>query len=236
MNLNKVTMLIALTIVGIATVFAQVSENRGVSSFDKISVSTGIHVKYLEGNKFSLKLEAENQQILDAIETSVESGTLKITVKKKQNIRTKKGIIAYATSPSLDAISTSSGSKFSTDKLTSKVGLNIKTSSGSSFSAENISAPKGTTINTSSGSSTKIVNLKTSSLNIDTSSGSSSKLAEADINGNLKASASSGSSLKIEGKAKDVDLSASSGSSVKVTGLKYNAINVIKDKGSSVSK
>lgn len=236
MKLHKTIMFISFIILGITTAFAQVSENRNVSSFDKINTSTGIHVKYIQGDKFSLKIEAENQKIVDAIVSTVSNNTLSLSIKKNQNIKTKKGIIAYVTCPSLEAISTSSGSKFTAEKVVAKRELSISTSSGSTLRVENIDAPKGTLINTSSGSNIKIIGLKTSNLNLSASSGSSCKLTEVSISNHLKAASSSGASIKIEGKAEDVNLSSSSGSSINIKGLTYKTVNVTKDKGASISK
>ncbi|WP_101688730.1 GIN domain-containing protein [Dysgonomonas massiliensis] len=236
MKLNKTILLITLSVLGIATAFAQVNEDRKISSFDKISISSGIHVKYVESSKLSLKVEAENQKILDAVETSINGKTLNIAVKKKTNIKTNKSITVYISSPSLSAITTSSGSKFTAEKVTAKKELSISTTSGSSCNIQSINAPEAVFIDISSGASSEIANLKTPTLNLSTSSGSSSKLTAVDIANDINISSSSGSSSKIEGKAKNVNIDATSGSSVNVRKLTHDTINIAKDKSASVSK
>lgn len=112
------------------------TQDREVSDFKGINVSGGFAVEVTQGNRESLRIEAE-ENLLGNIKTEVRGGVLHIY--NKDGVTTNKGMKAYITMRELNSVDISGGVKvtgkspFRTDALkldmsgASKVTLDINT-------------------------------------------------------------------------------------------------------------
>lgn len=119
--------LIIFTVTFLFTVLAsaQVSENRNVSNFSKIKVSTSIDLVFTQDSKTSVKVEADDAERLQAIVTKVSGNTLEVYVDSK-NLKGKtknfKTLKVWVSAPSVDSFQASSSSS-----VTLKNGIEVKT-------------------------------------------------------------------------------------------------------------
>ena len=97
-----------------------ITEERSVSNFNKLKVSSGIDVIIKYGNSESLEIKADDN-LIEHIITEVEDGTLKIYTNK--NLRKARSMTAYLEYKKLNSIRISSAgdvsctNKMVTDKL-----------------------------------------------------------------------------------------------------------------------
>ena len=97
-----------------------ITEERSVSNFNKLKVSSGIDVIIKYGNSESLEIKADDN-LIEHIKTEVEDGTLKIYTTK--NLRKARSMTAYLEYKKLNSIRISSAgdvsgaNKLVTDKL-----------------------------------------------------------------------------------------------------------------------
>ena len=84
------------------------TQDRNVSGFEGINVGGGFTVELTQGNKESLRLEAE-ENLLDNIKTEVRNGVLHIY--NEDGVTTKKGMKAYITIQELNSMDISGGVK-----------------------------------------------------------------------------------------------------------------------------
>lgn len=104
-----------------------ISTTRTVADFDKITVSGSFNVTLIKGKSRTVNIEASSN-LMEAIETEVKNGLLKIKFKKGWNIRTYKKITITVTFETISAISLSgSGSITSADEIISN-NLDLKVS------------------------------------------------------------------------------------------------------------
>jgi len=204
-----------------------VTEDREVSGFDEISVSTGINLFVEQTGEESLLLEAEDN-ILPKVESQVKNNTLVIRIKPMSfgGINTREPINCYVTVKEIKDIDVSSGSNVSTDILKSEE-LAIDMSSGSNgyFEVEledlDVDLSSGSKLeisgNTeyqhadiSSGSEYDATDLLSKKAIIDVSSGSNAKI---NVSDDLEVDISSGSSVKYIG-SPEVKTDISSGGSL----------------------
>ena len=174
----------------------EISKTRNVKDFNAIKVSSGINLYITMGNRETLKIEADEEDI-DDIKTEVKNGTLHIYMKRRNswfNWGFDKTVKVFVTVKNLEEIDASSGADVESENTLEGNRLEVEASSGSDVRLD--------------------VYYKT--LTLDTSSGS-----DARITGKVKtfiAEASSGSDIK----ARDLEttiskLKASSGSDINVT-------------------
>ena len=94
-----------------------ITTTRTVSDFDKIAVSGSFHVTLIKGKEKTITIEASSN-LMEAIETEVENGLLKIKFKSGWNIRTYKKVTITVTFEALSGVALSgSGSITSADEL-----------------------------------------------------------------------------------------------------------------------
>lgn len=93
------------------------TETRTVSNFDQIKVSGSFDVTLLKGDEGTITIEA-SENLMEAIETDVKDGVLKIRYKSGWNIRSYKKVHITVTFEDLEGVSLSgSGSVISEDEI-----------------------------------------------------------------------------------------------------------------------
>ena len=164
------------------------TETRTVSSFNKISASSGIDVIYTKGNQYVKVVADEN--LLELMVTEVKGKELIIKRKNNTNIKRSKKFEVHVSAPELTAVSVSSGADFvGKDEITTKQ-FNVSCSSGADVKL--------------SVDANKVV--------ITTSSGADANLeVQAE---SISAKASSGADIQLKGSGKDASLKASSGADI----------------------
>ena len=80
-----------------------VTEERDLSDFTQISLSTSADVYYTQADEYSVKVEA-SQNLMEIIETKVEGSKLKIKRKKGTCLRGNNPIRIYVNSPDIETI------------------------------------------------------------------------------------------------------------------------------------
>ncbi len=180
-------------------------EDRQVSDFHAVSVSSGINLYLTQGNKETLSLEAD-ENLMEHIITEVENGTLKIYSKKK--LRKYEKLEAHVTFKELDKISGSAGADVFADKGIKAEKMYVNMSSGADIKLK-LKASK-IKLNMSSGSD-GIVDFEGKNVHINASSGSDVEMYASNLD-EFSANISSGSDIDIQGSAQNVKINASSGS------------------------
>lgn len=171
------SLLIMLFMVGISSiVFAgdyNKTEDRNLSGFEAIKVSSGIDLYITMGDTESVKIVADDD-IIDKIATEVKDGTLKIYMKKGNwfNWGGNKTRKAYVTVKELVAVDASSGSDVRSENTLEGESLKVQASSGSDVELDVFY--KNLWIDTSSGSDARLSG-KVKTLNAEASSGSDIK-------------------------------------------------------------
>lgn len=187
-----------------------VKQERNISGFDKISVSTGIEV-ILNQDTFEKVVVEVDENIQEILKTEVKDGKLKIYLEK--GVSHTKTMKVYVTLKQLISLAASSGSEVKTENRINAENLTVSSSSGSEVSMEvNCSM---VTVDSSSGSELTVSGTSMA-INAESSSGSeldASKL----VAEKGEASASSGSNLDVH-VTKEIKAHASSGSDITVTG------------------
>ncbi|MCO4291254.1 DUF2807 domain-containing protein [Solitalea sp. MAHUQ-68] len=207
-----------------------VTENRNVTGFHGIKVSTGINVFITQGTAEKVKVTASDN-IIRYLKTEVNGGILEIYLDKSEKSGWSWGMETrnvYITVKDIDAIVASSGSDISStsrlklDKLfaQSSSGSDIKldldvreliceTSSGSD--AEFSGITKSFNVDASSGSDVKAFNLTAEVCVAKASSGSDIDIT---VTKQLTADASSGGDISYKGKPQKIVKNESSGGDV----------------------
>jgi len=201
---------------------AQVSENRTVSNFSKVKVSTGIELIFTQDSKISVKVEADDAEKLKDIVTNVSGNTLEVYVDSKNfNGKNKKDKKRYShkilkvwvSAPSVDSFQASSSSSVSLKNGIDVNSADIKVSSSGSLNG-NIKANEITIKASSSGDVKSAISSK--KVNVDVSS--SGDVVLSGTTENITVSASS--SADLEGKnltVKKATVEASSSADVVLT-------------------
>ena len=113
-----------------------VKEERKVSNFNAVTVSSGINLQIGQGSTEKVVVEAE-ENLLPYIKTDVSGEVLRIGIKGSfGNFHSHKRINVYVTAKELKALEASSGSRLKTENKIKADNLKISSSSGSSFNAE----------------------------------------------------------------------------------------------------
>lgn len=109
-----------------------ITTTRTVSAFDKIAVSGSFYVTLVKGKDKTITIEASDN-LMEAIETEVENGLLKIKFKSNWNIRTYKRINITIPIETLSSVSLSgSGTITSVEEIIAN-NLNLKVSGSGSM-------------------------------------------------------------------------------------------------------
>lgn len=106
-----------------------VTEERDVSDFTRVSVSGGGDLKLIQGETFSLEVEAD-ENLMQYIQTYVRGGELIIEIKPMLSIVPSRSIQYTVTMPEIKGLDLSGGVDFQADTL--EVGdIDVNTSGGS---------------------------------------------------------------------------------------------------------
>jgi len=204
-----------------------VEQTRDMGEFDKISVTRGMNVYISQGNLTKVVVKAD-ENLLDAIVTTVTDGTLKVSCNR--GIRKAESNKVFVTVPDLELLKTTAGSNvFSEDTLKFKT-LDIKSTAGSNVKLEvdageiHVSAVAGSNI---------ILNGMAKSINVKTNSGSNIKAGDL-LTENCTVKASSGANVWIKVQ-KSLNVSVSSGGNLWYSG-EPGSLNVEKSSGGNVFK
>jgi hypothetical protein len=187
-----------------------VKQERSVSGFDKIAVSTGIEV-VLNQDTFEKVVVEADENIQKIIKTEVSGGKLKIYLEEGVNYAKKMKV--YVTLKQLNELDASSGSEVKSEGKLNAETLKIHSSSGSDIKIE-VSA-NFVDADSNSGSELTVSGTATS-VKADSSSGSELHAGKL-IAEKGEASASSGSELELN-VTKEIKAHASSGASITVHG------------------
>lgn len=202
-----------------------VSKDRNLKDFTKIEVAKGIECVVTQGNDFKVTVEADDN-LQNAILTTVENGTLKITSEYNNYHNVTKKV--YVQLPAIDVLETTGGSELKTNGTIKSNNLLLKSSSGSELYA-NVASEK-VALESTSGSDLKV---EGKAIDVTTASSSGSHIdaekllannivsqstsgSDTDIHPllSLKAKASSGSSIDYHSNPKQISKEESSGGSV----------------------
>ena len=230
---KNLIILLLLTIVSVHSFAAngyEQSKTRNVKNFNAIKVSSGIDLYITMGNRETLKIEADKEDI-DDVKTEVKNGTLHIYMKRRNNWFNwgfNESIKVFVTAKSLEQIDASSGSDVESENTLEGDRLEVEASSGSDVKLEVYY--KTLTLDTSSGSDARIKgkvktfvaeassgsdikaqNLETAICKLKASSGSDIDVTVTD---EIYAKASSGSDIRYYGNPKIKDTDTSSGGDV----------------------
>jgi Putative auto-transporter adhesin, head GIN domain len=168
-----------------------VTKLRNLSGFTKIEVSKGLDCEVILSKQFKVAIIADDN-MQDAILTTVENGTLKINSKynRYDNVESKK-IVVYL--PVIESLEATSASHLETQNTIRNTELYLKTSSAGEIEAT-VESDK-ISLESSSGSSIKV---QGKALEISTSSSSGSHIDASDLLANeIHAQSSSGSTTEV---------------------------------------
>jgi hypothetical protein len=201
-------------------------ETREISGFEKIKVSTGLHVVLVQSGRELVTVEAD-ENLHDVIRTEMKGNELNIFTEDR--IRDAKKVQVTVEFTDLDELRTSSGAHVNTDGMIKVKRLESEASSGShqslnintqNFNAKTSSgahmAVKGKAdevgLKASSGSHLKAGDLASGDCNADASSGAHIYI---DVSKDFEGEASSGGQIYYTGKPNSVTVNTSSGGNVK---------------------
>jgi len=212
---------------GIAGSGNVISEERAVSSFDKVAISAGMNIYLEQGESEYLKIEAEDN-ILENIVTEVNNGKLVIKYRGIfHSISPKKPINVYLTVINLRELSASSGvivesKEIKTDNIKVNISsgatgkmqitastLDIGLSSGAQLTLSG--TVESQNVNLSSGVQYQAANLISKYAVIRVSSGA---IAKVNVSDNLDVNVSSGGTVEYSGNP-SITSNISSGGSLK---------------------
>lgn len=230
--LEKLTLLLVLAVFSTSAMAEKTnSQNRNVSPFSKIKVSSGIDLYLTQGAGEAVKVVAD-EDLIDRIITEVEGETLHIYIKNKTNWNWgwKQERKVYVTFDNLTELNASAGSDVEAEGPVKVKEINISASSGSDVNFDHLTAEK-VGLDASSGADINIAG-ETIYLNAESSSGSDIDCKEL-ISENCRASASSGSDITLY-VTKSLSADASSGGDIRYKGNPHER-NTDESSGGDVS-
>jgi hypothetical protein len=200
-----------------------IDEERNVSDFYRLKVSSGIDVKLSQGNRHRVIIKA-NEDIIDDVETEVVNGTLRVHIDRKW-FGFRGNVDAEITFVELESIDVSAGSDIESVGLLGFNEIDIEASSASDLrldleaSSLSIRASSGSDANlkgsardfkarASSGSDINAYDFEVENATLECSSGSDVK---AYVTETLNVKASSGSDIHYKGNPRLMDVNTSSG-------------------------
>jgi hypothetical protein len=187
------------------------TENRNLSGFNAIDVSSGIDLYIKMGSSEAVKVIADDD-IIDELETEVRNGTLHIYMKRNNWLSWSSGNKTrevYVTVTELEEIDASSGSDVKSENTLEGEKLDISASSGSDIELD--VHYKNLSLDTSSGSDAELSG-KTKYLKLSASSGSDIDAADLESQ-YCRVSASSGSDINLT-VTDEIEANASSGADI----------------------
>jgi len=209
------------------------AQSRTTGDFHAISVSTGIHLYFTQGNERAVAVSAADPTYRDRIKTEVVGGVLKIYYENKNRFGFwsddhPKDLKAYVSCPKIDGLKASAGAQLEIEGTLKSANLALDLSSGAHFagkvevgelSMDGSSGAHGaisgtaTTmkVQTSSGSHVEGFDLQTDACDARTSSGGSVSI---NVRKELSVSASSGGHVYYRGDGVIRNVNTSSGGGV----------------------
>jgi len=118
---------------------AQASENRNVSNFSKIKVSSSIDLVFSQDANYAVKVEADDAEKLKYIMTKVIGNTLEIYVDSKNfkgKMKNFKALKVWVSAPSVDSFQASSSSSVSLKNGIDVKNANVEVSSSAGFNGK----------------------------------------------------------------------------------------------------
>ena len=219
-SLVSLTSVSCIRIVGLKGSGNVVSEERSVSGFNAVTISSGMNLYLNQGDTEYCKVEAEDN-IISQIVTEVKNGTLVIEYKNfLGGINTRKPVNVYITAKNLNEVSASSGSEVKSEVINSDA---LKISMGSGSIGEFIVKVQDLVVALSSGSQIMISG-ETQSQDVDLSSGVTYN-AEDLASNDAKIDVSSGAQASIS-VSDTLDVNISSGGSVEYSGSPQVTSNI----------
>ncbi len=111
-----------------------VTENRNVTTFDKVTVSQGLECEVIFSDKLEVTVEADDN-LIKGIHTTVQNGTLDISSEYDNyvNVKSKKIIVRM---PKIVSLESNSGSTLTSNNVLTSDDITLKSSSGSSLEVE----------------------------------------------------------------------------------------------------
>lgn len=224
----KNILLSSLFLISSITIKAQTEQIREISPFKKIEISGAANVVFTQSDTLKLKVVADEKEI-NNIYTTFENETLVIKAKGSFTHSYK----IFVNANSLNQITSSGASKFTSVNTITSDSLNVNVSGASDItlnintkaidvmlsgaSSANLEGNTQTLYSTISGASAlKAYKLNTAITNVTASGASSAKVF---ANDKINANATGSSSVKFKGEPKDVSAEASSSSMIaKVVG------------------
>ncbi len=224
--MKKLILLSALFIGFLTQLSAQIKQERLLSGFTKLKVSSAIKVIVTVGAVNKVTVEAD-ESVIDKIKTEVKENTLHLY--SKEHYTTTKGVVIYVTVTELTSVHASGASAVSaTSPINTKVldieasgaseiKLDIKTESlNLELSGASSTTFKGSTTalqaSVSGASALKAQDLTSVNTQVSASGASSAKVNASEV---LKAQASGASSIRYAGDPKDKSVNVSGSGSVK---------------------
>lgn len=208
-------------------------QDRPVGEFSKISSASGIDVYFTQGNKHSLQIEADAEN-MDKIESKVENGKLSLKCKDGAKFKNNSTIKAYVSAKNIEDISLSGAADFYTTSITNNTVLNVSSSGAADFKADKVTA-KDCKLSFSGGSDCDIRNLTAEMVKLNFSGGSDADVYAISAT-NIEANASGGSDITLSGKTRNITINCSGGSDGNVKNLSYEKITANKSGGSDIIK
>lgn len=197
-----------------------VSEERSVSGFNAVAVSSGMNLYLRQGDTEYCKLETDDN-IISQIVTEVKNEKLVIEYKNfLGGISTRKPVNVYVTVKNLNEVSASSGSRVESELINSN---SLEINMGSGSNGEFIVSTRSLDVGLSSGSQLEVSG-ETQSQNVDLSSGVTYN-AEDLTSMNAELDVSSGAQAKIM-VSDSLDVDISSGGSVEYSGSPQVTSNI----------
>lgn len=205
-------------------------QDRPVAPFNKITVSSGIDLFLVQGDKEQVSVEADDD-LIDQIMTKVEDGTLQIYIKNKTNWNWGFNQVrkVYVSFDDLVSLQASAGADVLAETELKLDKIDISASSGADVSLTNLTATEvhvsassgadaeiaGTTqvlfADSSSGSDIDCGSLRATTVTAKASSGSDIIVCAIE---SLTANASSGGDIEYKGEPKQRNINESSGGDV----------------------
>lgn len=221
-------------LVGACSSSSQVGKGKQkVDNFTHISSSSGIDVYFAQGDKHTVKIEADGD-MSDKVLIGVENGCLKLSLKKNISSVNFSTIKAYVTAKTLEGISVSGGANFYADNIKTNKGFSVAASGAADVEIIKLKTDD-CKIAISGGSDCDISDLNTKYLEIAASGGSDTNIKINDAE-DIKVAARGGADVTLIGKTKRISISCSGGADADIRDLSYDKIDSSKSGGGRISK
>lgn len=205
-----------------------ISERFDLKSFNNLELERGWEVIIIPSSTNYMLVEA-NENLFEALEFEIDSGTLKIGASRSIGKSEAKLITLYF-SENLERLEVSSGVKLTSidDLIFENLIMELSSGSNVELSLE----LKSLNLQTSSGSEASL-SLNSDDLSVKSSSGSTVSIEANSIT--TMASASSGSSITLRGETNQLDVNSSSGSGINSKNFEANNVVAKASSGSNIS-